>query len=93
MASLTWVSNSILHHLITESLYNIKDENISLHLLDPLQIWVSFAVCLILNTRNSARKSHIHTSSNHPAEHLYIHSTHSSCPVYVLALSQLQYYC
>jgi len=87
MASLTWVSNSILH------LYSINDENISLHLLDPLQIWVSFAVCLILNTRNSARKSHIHTSSNHPAEHLYIHSTHSSCPVYVLALSQLQYYC
>jgi len=87
MASLTWVSNSILH------LYSINDENISLHLLDPLQIWVSFAVCLILNTRNSARKSHIHTSSNHPAEHLYIHSTHSSCPVYVLALSRLQYYC
>jgi len=61
MASLTWVSNSILHHLITESLYNIKDENISLHLLDPLQTWVCFAVSLILNTGNSATKSVTYT--------------------------------
>lgn len=87
MASLILGFNSILHHLIIKSLYNIKDENISLHLLDPLQIWFCFAVSLMLNIGSSAMKSHTHTFSNPPAEHLYIPSTHSSCPVYVLALS------
>lgn len=36
LESLVWFAKYVLHHLITKVLYNIKDENICLHLFDPL---------------------------------------------------------